>query len=238
MSIHAQYQIRAGIWILALILSIQSSGQTSFPKPFTERVEGWNIEFGSVLKEEKNQKLFRQTKKALANHLQRICYLMPEDKRKELQKLFIRVDHMHELSNMQYHPSQAWLIKNNHDPSLVKRVHIPRAQQLIARSTWLKHPYVILHELAHAYHDQVLGFENAEIKKAYHRAEKYKLYERVLLFRGGLTSHYARTDHKEFFAEMTESYVGVNDFYPFVRAELQKHDPKTFQLMERIWGKF
>ena len=33
---------------------------------------------------------------------------------------------------------------------------------------------------------------------------------------------------------MTESYVGVNDFYPFVRAELQKHDPKTFQLMERI----
>ena len=102
---------------------------------------------------------------------------MPEDKRKELQKLFIRVDHMHELSNMQYHPSQAWLIKNNHDPSLVKRVHIPRAQQLIARSTWLKHPYVILHELAHAYHDQVLGFENEEIKKAYHRAEKYKLYE-------------------------------------------------------------
>ena len=144
---------------------------------------------------------------------------------------------MHELSNMQYHPSQAWLIKNNHDPSLVKRVHIPRAQQLIARSTWLKHPYVILHELAHAYHDQVLGFENEEIKKPI--IERKSLSSMAaLLFRGGLTSHYARTDHKEFFAEMTESYVGVNDFYPFVRAELQKHDPKTFQLMERIWGKF
>ena len=26
---------------------------------------------------------------------------------------------------------------------------------------------------------------------------------------------------------MTESYVGVNDFYPFVRAELKEHDPKT-----------
>ena len=37
---------------------------------------------------------------------------------------------------------------------------------------------------------------------------------------------------------MTESYVGVNDFYPFVRAELQEHDPKTYALMEKIWGKF
>ena len=43
---------------------------------------------------------------------------------------------------------------------------------------------------------------------------------------------------KKFFAEMTESYVGVNDFYPFVRAELQEHDPKTYALMEKIWGKF
>ena len=52
------------------------------------------------------------------------------------------------------------------------------------------------------------------------------------------TRHYARTNHKEFFAEMTESYVGVNDFYPFVRAELEEHDPKTFALMENIWGEF
>ena len=36
---------------------------------------------------------------------------------------------------------------------------------------------------------------------------------------------------------MTETYLGVNDFYPFVRAELKEHDPKTFQLMEKIWGK-
>ena len=53
-----------------------------------------------------------------------------------------------------------------------------------------------------------------------------------------MTRHYARTNHKEFFAEMTESYVGVNDFYPFVRAELKNHDPKTFALMKKIWGSF
>ena len=38
-------------------------------------------------------------------------------------------------------------------------------------------------------------------------------------------------------AEMTESYLGVNDFYPFVRGELKEHDPETFALMAKIWGK-
>ena len=36
---------------------------------------------------------------------------------------------------------------------------------------------------------------------------------------------------------MTEAYFGTNDFYPFVRAELKQHDPKTFALLESIWGK-
>jgi hypothetical protein len=45
------------------------------------------------------------------------------------------------------------------------------------------------------------------------------------------------TDPKEYFAEATEAYFGVNDFYPFVRAELHEHDPGMYQLLEKIWGK-
>ena len=223
---------------LGLIPICTLPAKQDFPEPFVEILEGWTIEFGQEFQDSKHKMLFQQTKKALANHLQRIIFLLPQEKHQELQKLVIRVDYQHELSNMQYHPSQGWLKKNGYDPSLEKRVHVPRARQLLERATWLKHPYVILHELAHSYHDQVLNFENEEIKLAYQRAEKEKLYERVLLFRGGMTRHYARTNHKEFFAEMTESYVGVNDFFPFVRAELKQHDPKTFSLMEKIWGKF
>jgi hypothetical protein len=218
--------------------SILPANQTSFPRPFIENIEGWNVEFDRSFMEENQTQLFLNTKKALANHLQRILFLMPPDKALALQKLVIRVDRMHTLTNMQYHPSRGWLEDKGFDPTLEKRVHVPRAHQLLDRNTWLKHPYVILHELAHSYHDQVLGFDYEEIKIAYQEAEKAKLYERVLLFRGGMTRHYARTNHKEFFAEMTESYVGVNDFYPFVRAELKNHDPKTFALMKKIWGSF
>ena len=41
----------------------------------------------------------------------------------------------------------------------------------------------------------------------------------------------------EYFAESTEAYFGVNDFYPFVRAELKEHDPAMFSLLEMVWGK-
>jgi hypothetical protein len=42
---------------------------------------------------------------------------------------------------------------------------------------------------------------------------------------GPTREHYALTDEKEFFAEMTEAYFGANDFYPFVVGELKHAQP-------------
>jgi hypothetical protein len=48
--------------------------------------------------------------------------------------------------------------------------------------------------------------------------------------------HYGLNNHKEYFAEATEAYLGVNDFYPFVRGELKEHDPRMYKIMEKVWG--
>jgi tRNA U38,U39,U40 pseudouridine synthase TruA len=96
---------------------------------------------------------------------------------------------------------------------------------------------VMLHELAHAYHDQVLGFDHPGVMKRYEAAKEAGLYDRVLHIDSQERKHYALTNHKEFFAEMTEAYFGTNDFYPFVRSELKRHDPETYRLLEEIWGK-
>ena len=100
----------------------------------------------------------------------------------------------------------------------------------------LKHPAVILHELAHAYHDQVLDFDHPEIIAAYNKAVEAGSYEQVLLYTGKKVRHYALTNHKEYFAEGTEAYFYRNDFYPFVRAELKEHDPALHDLLKEIWG--
>jgi hypothetical protein len=95
---------------------------------------------------------------------------------------------------------------------------------------------VILHELAHGYHDQFLDFDNPEITAVYEAAKAAGIYEKVLLFTGETVKHYGLNNHKEYFAEGTESYFYRNDFYPFVRAELKQHDPALHDLLEKIWG--
>ena len=77
---------------------------------------------------------------------------------------------------------------------------------------------VVLHELAHAYHDQVLGFGHPEVRAAWERAAEGGTYDAIARNNGRTERAYAITDHKEYFAELTESYFGTNDFFPFNNA--------------------
>ena len=223
----------------ALSQSVAEKEENKFYDPIEKKLEGWTIKVDPKLLKNENNEFKDQVFTALANHLQRIKYILPAAKVKEMQKLPIWLDHHYEpLGSMQYHPGVTWLRANKHDPRLVKHVHIPRAKALLNRSQWAKHPYVILHELAHAYHDQVLskGFENEEVLGAYNEAKEKGIYEKVLLYSGRTGKHYGLNNQMEYFAECTEAYLGVNDFYPFVRAELNEHDPRMFQLLKKIWG--
>jgi dipeptidyl-peptidase-4 len=96
---------------------------------------------------------------------------------------------------------------------------------------------VVLHELAHAYHDQVLSFNDPRVIGAYKQAKDAGKYEKVLLYTGRYVRHYGLSNHKEYFAEGTEAYFNRNDFYPFVRAELKEYDPVFHDLLVEIWGK-
>ena len=236
--------IKQTILAVALLFGVLSQAmaekeENKFYDQIVKKLEGWTIKVDPKLLENENNEFKDQVFTALANHLQRIKYILPAAKVKEMQKLPIWLDHHYEpLGSMQYHPGATWLRANKHDPRLVKHVHIPRAKALLNRSQWAKHPYVILHELAHAYHDQVLskGFENEEVLGAYNEAKEKGIYEKVLLYSGRTVKHYGLNNQMEYFAECTEAYLGVNDFYPFVRAELNEHDPRMFQLLKKIWG--
>jgi hypothetical protein len=101
-------------------------------------------------------------------------------------------------------------------------------------------PYFALHELAHAYHDQVLGFRHAGVKAVYDHAKASGAYDSVERWNGAdrpITHEraYAMTNEREYFAETTEAYFGRNDFYPFDREELKKCDPEMFNLLRRLW---
>lgn len=229
-------------WLLCSVFISLSSGLQAedapqFYDPVEKQIEGWTIAVDPEMLTEEHAEVGQRALDALANHLQRVKYIVSKERVTELQKLRIWVEwDNQQLNTMAYHPSKAWLKAHGHDPRLAKHIHISSVQKLLARKMWAKHPYCVLHELAHAYHDQVLSFDQAEIVAAYQDVKQKGIYEKVLVHTGKQARHYGLNNHKEYFAESTEAYFGVNDFYPFVRAELKAHDPGMYALMVKIWG--
>ena len=60
-----------------------------------------------------------------------------------------------------------------------------------------------------------------ELAEALQQAREEKLYDEVLHINGRTERHYALNNQMEYFAEQSEACFGTNDFYPFVRSELQ-----------------
>ena len=207
-------------------------------EPVKKNIEGWTVHVDPAMLKGEHAEAGGKALGMLANHLQRIAIFMPEKQLKTMRTLEIWIEHHHpSLGNMQYHPGAGWLRDHGHDPRLHRKVHIPRAKALLSRQQILKHPAVILHELAHSYHDQILDFDHPQIKQAYQRAMAAGKYKEVLLYTGKTVKHYGTTNEKEFFAEGTEAYFYRNDFFPFVAAELEVYDPFFFSVLEKIWGK-
>jgi hypothetical protein len=204
--------------------------------PVPREIEGWTVQVDPALIEGAHREEGARALSMLANHLQRIAILVPSGPLERLRGLGLWIEHDHpKLRSMQYHPSREWLVSHGHDPRLARKVHITQARDLLSREQMLKHPAVILHELAHAYHDQILGFDRPDIVEAYERAKASGTYDKVLLYTGQRVRHYGMTDAKEYFAEGTEAFFYRNDFYPFVRAELKEHDPRLHEVLSEIW---
>ena len=135
----------------------KTADEPAFYDPIEKTLEGWTIHVDPQLLQKENAEVREQAFKALANHLQRVEFIVPPDRLADLKKIriWLELDNPN-IKGMQYHPNRGWLLAHKHDPRLVKHVHIPQARELYNRRMWAKHPYVVLHELAHGYHDQFL----------------------------------------------------------------------------------
>lgn len=228
------------IGIVSLSIAAEGSPKQPTAPPVDqyriESLEGWTCHVSPKLYEKEHEELRQQTLRLVGNQLYSIRLLVAEDRLRELTKVPLWIDLDSPLRNLQYHPSRDWLVQHAHHGEMAKAVHLPNARYFVSPRHTNEQPWAILHELAHAYHDRVLGFDHREIEEAHERVKKEGLYDSVLHVVGDERKHYALTNHKEFFAEMTEAYIGTNDFFPFVRGELKRHDKATFELLQKIWG--
>jgi hypothetical protein len=226
--------------VLMSITNAPAAERPEPPKPTSRTVrniEGWTVRVDDRLLRAPNKELGVRVLKALEAKLADIEAVVPPIRLEKLQGFAIVLDLSHgKLGCMQYHPNAHWLEDHGYARDLVHCVHIPVAAELIAPRQINVQPWCVLHELAHAYHDQVLGFDEVRIRDAYAAFKKSGHGDAALLVNGQRVRHYGLTDQKEFFAEMTEAYFGMNDFFPFNRGELMTAEPEIYKLMQTLWG--
>ena len=94
---------------------------------------------------------------------------------------------------------------------------------------------IILHEMAHAVHHRLLGWENPELEAVFKQAVDRKLYDWVNDRFGRQGKAYARTNAGEYFAEISCAYLDSCNYFPFNYEQLRGHDPAGFKFAERVW---
>lgn len=199
-------------------------------------VEGWKVYLNKRFEEERPE-LCGQTLELLKHQLYQITRMVPAPAVEKLRKIavWVELDEPH-YPCMCYHPDPGWLREHSMNPDKARSVEIANARNFLI---WTKQqPWMVFHELAHGYHDQFLddGYENRELAAALAAAKEEKLYDDVLHINGRRQKHYALTNQMEYFAEQSEAFFGTNDFFPFVRSELEHHDPRMFALLKKLWG--
>lgn len=223
--------------LLALLLLCHAAPAPSYD-PTTaydvRQVEGWTVRV--------NQRLLRDDPQVAADVLRllqarlvEVARVLPVPAVEKLRRVTIWMevsDKRHPCAC--YHPSKQWLTDNGYNPDKAGCVDLANARNFLA---WSKdQPAMVLHELAHAYHHQVLGYNNRDVRDAYDKAKSSGKYDSVLHINGRRQKHYALQNDQEYFAELSESYFGTNDFFPFVRAELKEHDPAGYEMIRAVWG--
>lgn len=224
--------------VLAALVGAEANESPATPDPVDAyhltSVRGWDVYVHKTLLRE-DKETGDATMELLDHQLYGVVRCIPKPALTELQEIpiWIEQDNTQDNPCACYHPDIEWLKENGYLLEKEKCVEIASAKTFLE---WThRQPFMLLHELAHGYHDRVLGFDDARVKQAYQAAKKTGGYEEVLHIDGSKRKHYALENHKEYFAEGTEAYFGTNDFYPFTNAEFKQHDPEGYRLIESIW---
>lgn len=204
-------------------------------------IEGWTVHIHSTLLTGEPV-LTARALELLTAQLKEIVRVVPPDAVAHLRKieLWVNPEYPKVPPRAEYHPDAGWLRANGRNPQMARGVEFTNVRTFEAEAR--RTPCFVLHELAHGYHDQVLGFDRPDIIAAYEKARASKTYDRVERSHGDpgrpntFERAYAMTNYKEYFAESTEAFFGRNDFFPFTREQLAQHDPEMCRLLARVWG--
>lgn len=237
--------VLSGGWLVcALVAGVLRGEETATPaaKPSreTREIAGWQVHIDQRLLEESAE----ATEKAiglLESQLNELVAAVPRAAVTELRQvpLYVSPSYPGFGPRAEYHPDAGWLARNGRDPVMAKGVEFTNVG--IFEEECRRMPALVLHELAHAYHDRVLpdGHGNATVREAYERALASGRYDAVERRNAKgetrIDRAYALTNPAEYFAETSEAFFSTNDFFPYQRDQLRQVDPGACAMLSELW---
>ena len=140
--------------LLALLCAPAFAAEKSpLPTAHTTRnIEGWSVRVDDRLLKGKNAAVGESALKLLGARLVAIAVVVPEKSLAKLRTITIELDlNYGDLTVMQYHPDAGWLKEHGYSEQLAKCVHIPDIEDFLEPEGIHSQPWVVLHELAHAF---------------------------------------------------------------------------------------
>ncbi|MGC1272107.1 MAG: metallopeptidase [Planctomycetaceae bacterium] len=230
--------------MLTLLIACLATGRAAADEPPTfdptdhyrsQTIEGWTVRVSNRFEGEE-PKLLADVLAELRRQLVAIKTAVPAPAIEDLRKVEIWAEVNDPLFPcMCYHPDERWLRAHGVNPRKTGHVELANARNFLS---WTRHqPWMVMHELAHGYHDRFLtdGYANTTIAGALAKGKGAGRYGEVDHVAGSKRQHYAATNPMEYFAEGSEAYFGKNDFYPFDRKQLREYDPELVPLLEELW---
>lgn len=232
--------MKAYLSLMLIMISLNSKAQLSVDGYTNYNFSGFDVLVENIAFSENSALTNTAIDLLQANLLEISQFNIDQDKIDALKAVPIFMDWNTTTGAAQYHPSESWLIANGYIPEKAMCVEISNITNFI-NWTNQNQPYMVLHELAHAYHHRELNFNNATITNAFNNAISNNLYTNVLYHTGGgnyinQATAYALSNEKEYFAEITEAYFGLNDYFPFNYNDLSSYDIVGFNATVSVWG--
>ena len=217
-------------WLAVIWLAVAPAAKAYEPTSHytLKNIEGWQVHVhNDLLPGGRHAETGAAALKRLGGDMREVRQWVPDEPLKKLLAvgIWLDVDSTNgphgRTPTFHYHPGLDWLQKMDFHPGKHKCVEYSKAEALANKRKGSAK--TLLHELAHAYHDQILTFDDTDVLAAYKRCVEGTAYPE---------GDWVKSDHKEFFAGVTTRYFGTKE----ERQALVERDPILAKKLQKIWG--
>jgi len=220
--------------IIFILLSILSTSLHAVEKNKYHQIllEGRQINIEKILVEDNDPRIF-PVLQVLSKKLRDVKALLPPRHYKTLLTVPIWIS-KNSGEHAEFYFFERRIYRGEKNPDMLDGIEFQNIDNLL--SHFEQSPMLVIHELAHAFHKIHYETIDQRIMETFDNARWNNLYENLKLGKDlSRYNMYAAHSPFEYFAELTEAYFGVNDYFPHTRKELRKHDPKGFKMIKEIW---